>query len=149
MVWTGLVGLAIGVAFRKRGVRGLLVVLAALAIVTFDHGSWNNAFLRDNWRWVLGEGWVPIVLLLAGVVAALMLDLRALRGMPSNQRVRIRDLIRFVRHGTIAGPVRRLWAGTSLVHVAAAIAHGVASGRLDLDSNPPGDGDPLMTGAGS
>lgn len=148
VVWTGLVGLAFGVAFRKRGVRGLFIVLAVLAVVIFDHGSWNNAFLRENWRWVLGEGWVTIVLLLVGVVAALTVDIQALRGMPGNLRVRVRDLIRFVRQGTTAGPVRRLWAGASLVHVAAAIAHGVASGRLDLGSSPPGDGRPLVAGTG-
>lgn len=125
-VWTGLVGFAIGLAVTRRWRFGGLLVLAAFAVVVFDHGSWNYQPLRDDWRWVVGFGWLAVALVVAVVAIGLWLDVRALRQIPADLRLLPGDVWRFTRTGTVLNPVRRWSEARRLMRAAARAAHGHA-----------------------
>lgn len=127
VVWTGIIGLAVGVAMARR--RGWWwLVVGALVITVVDHGTWNNSSLRDDWRWLVGNGWLAVVLLLGGLLGGFVADIRSLRRIPVESRLVPGDVIRYARRGTSSNPVRRWWVGTRLMRAAAALAHGEASG---------------------
>ena len=118
-VWTGLVGLAV----TRRWKAGWLVVLAAYALVVFDHGSWNYQPLREDWRWLVGFGWLPLALLVLGVVCGFWLDARALRRIPREFRLSPAGQWRFTRTGTVPKTARRWFSGRRLMRAAARAAH--------------------------
>ena len=126
-VWTGIVGLAFGVVVTRSWRRSWWLIVGALAVVMFDHGSWNNPVLRDDWRWLLGNGWLPAGLLIGGLLLGFVADVRALRRVPQWLRWVPSDLVRYVRRGTMRGPVRRWWGATRLMRLVAAAAHGRAA----------------------
>ncbi len=122
-VWTGLVGLAVGIVVTRRWAAGWLVVLAVYALVVFDHGSWNYQPLRDDWRWVVGFGWLPVALLVLGIALGFWLDTRSLRRIPQELRLLPGDVWRFARNGTVTHPAARWFRGRSLMRAAARAAH--------------------------
>ncbi len=74
-VWTGLVGLTIGLWMtRRRQWWSWLLPWVALALVVADHGIWNSYYLRDSLRPWLLDGWLPIALFLVGAVAAVAFE---------------------------------------------------------------------------
>lgn len=76
-VWTGLVGLALGFWATHRDRRmTALVPAAALAVVTFDHGTWNHLGTRTEWRDALLQGWLVPGSLAIGLVVALVVETR-------------------------------------------------------------------------
>jgi RsiW-degrading membrane proteinase PrsW (M82 family) len=76
-VWTGLVGLGVGVAMARRG-RPLawLIPAAAYALVVLDHALVNDGSSRS----ALLDGRLPLYLLIAGIAAALTTEMRVLTG---------------------------------------------------------------------
>lgn len=124
VVWTGVVGFAIG-WWVTRGWRiGAPLTVVALAVAVFDHGSWNHPQLRDGWRWIVADGWLPIVMLLLAVAAALALDFRALRRGIATKRPTTRSFLHFVTRSDYANPVRRYFGGRALMRGAARYSHG-------------------------
>jgi RsiW-degrading membrane proteinase PrsW (M82 family) len=136
-VWTGLVGLAIGLAVTRRRKAGWWLVVAVYAIVVFDHGSWNYPPLREDWRWLVGFGWLPVVLLIVGLAVAFLLDSRALRRIPRQSRVVPSDVWRFTRTGTVLNPVGRWFGGRRMMRMAASAAHGHAAHPWELQATAP------------
>ncbi|MGV3758676.1 MAG: PrsW family glutamic-type intramembrane protease [Actinomycetota bacterium] len=107
-VWTGLVGLALGfwATHRDRRITAL-VPLAALALVTFDHGSWNDLGTREEWRGVLLDGWLAPALLAAGLLLALVVETRRVQRRTDGTAARFaRDIPAIAARG--AGPVRKV-----------------------------------------
>lgn len=74
-VWTGLVGMGVGVALARRG-RPLawLPAIAAYAVVTLDHGMINDG--RE--RGALLDGKLPLWLLVVGIVVSLVVEMRVI-----------------------------------------------------------------------
>lgn len=133
-VWTGLVGLALGVAFTRRQRIWWVVAGASFAVVVFDHGSWNNAGLRENWRFLLADGWLPAGVFLAGLVLAFAFDLRALRRIPRDTRVLASDVAGYTTGGTVGQPFDRFRFAWRMVRVSALTAHGSFRGASSASS---------------
>jgi RsiW-degrading membrane proteinase PrsW (M82 family) len=71
-VWTGFVGLGIGLwLVNPRRWWTIAAPLAALVLVIVDHGTWNNIEEREQWNGVLLDGRLVIYLFLAGALAAI------------------------------------------------------------------------------
>ncbi len=122
--WSGTVGLALGVVFARRLTFAWLGVPVTFAMVVFDHGSWNNVQLREDWRWLLADGWFPVGVFLGGLVLAFLSDLRSLEAIPSEVRVLGRDVPIYTVTGTADGPVRRYRDVARLLRLSALAAHG-------------------------
>ena len=79
--WTALVGAAIGIAFTRRHRRILwLLPVVALGVAMIDHAAANN-YVRDgsDWLWLPTlRGWLTVVLLIAAIAVALVLDWQVL-----------------------------------------------------------------------
>lgn len=123
-VWTGMVGLALGAAFTRRERIWWLVAGASFAMVVFDHGSWNNVELRENWRFLLANGWLPAGVFLVGLMLAFALDLRALRRIPRDVRVLVSDVAGYTTGGAEGQPFDRFRFAWRMVRVSALAAHG-------------------------
>lgn len=97
--WTALLGLSIGAAFffRERLRWSWLVPVAAFALVSWDHGRVNYivgtpVFGEPDWiyraiRGLVLDGRLPVYLLLAGTVAAVVTELVVLRRMAGRDRL--------------------------------------------------------------
>lgn len=148
LVWTGIMGLAIGTAVTRRWRWSWAAVVGAAALVVFDHGSWNSEPLRDGWGWVVGWGWLPIATLVGGLLFAFVADTTSVRHVPSSQRILPWDVVRYARHGKLATPLRRWYFGTEIMRVTTGTAHARArEARQAGPLRPPGDG-ALRPGAG-
>lgn len=102
-VWTGLVGLGIGIALAKRG-RSLvwLIPLAAYLLVTIDHALVNDGGSRS----LLLDGRLPLYLLTVGIVAALAIEMKVVTsaaGGTAEFRAGVSSGLRVVRN---AGGIR-------------------------------------------
>lgn len=107
-VWTGLVGLALGFWATHRDRKlSALVPLAAVALVAFDHGSWNDLGTRDAWRGALLDGWLVPALLGVGLVVALVVETRRVQRRTEGAAARFaRDIPAIALDGT--GPVLKV-----------------------------------------
>ena len=123
-VWTGLVGLALGAALTRRERIWWLVAGATFAMVVFDHGSWNNLELREGWRFLLANGWLPAAVFLVGLALAHVVDLRALRSISAHVRVRPGEVPGYTIGGGEGGPFGRFRFAWRMVRISALAAHG-------------------------
>lgn len=137
VVWTGMVCLAIGVAMTRRNILAWAGVLIAFAIALFDHGSWNYPPLREGWRWILLDGWLPIGLLLALIILAFVLDRQALSRLRRTQRAKIVGLFRYAFTGNPLGALRRWWDARRLMRAFIRFGYGQALGIRDLTARVP------------
>lgn len=72
-VWTGFVGLGIGLwLVNPRRWWTIAAPLAALALVIVDHGTWNNIEEREQWDGLLLDGRLVIYLFLAGALGVIV-----------------------------------------------------------------------------
>ncbi|QGG94428.1 PrsW family glutamic-type intramembrane protease [Actinomarinicola tropica] len=135
--WTGMVGLALGiwVVNRRRRWTALLPV-AALALAIADHGLWNDPVLRGDWRAVLLDGWLPVVLFLVGTAVALVIETRRVHRATGGATTRLaRNLPRLlVRSWSPWNLVLRIVRGTGIIRLSAMTAHQLAW----LESGPRG-----------
>ncbi len=103
--WTGIVGLAVGVAMNLRRIVAWLLPVLALLLVGTDHGWWNGLSISDEeYRWLLVDGAVPAGVLFAGLIAALVADQRARLQVPEEFRFTLGHLLR----KTLNGPPKRM-----------------------------------------
>ena len=128
LVWTGLVGLALGVALTRRKLWTWFVPVAALGLVILDHGSWNHPSVRANWRWMVAWGWLPIVLLIVGVTLAFVVDTIRVRRLPAEHRILPTDVLRYTRDGQAASPLKRWHFSTRVMRTTTGLAHAKARG---------------------
>lgn len=118
-VWTGLAGLALGLwnVNRHRRWMGVVPVLG-LVVVVADHGMWNSGGLREDWRWVTLNGWLPVILFLGGLAVSLAVEhvriRRAARGVVGKLLLAMPRLMgaarspwNFVQRGYHVGDLRR------------------------------------------
>jgi RsiW-degrading membrane proteinase PrsW (M82 family) len=95
--WTALVGLALGLAFLyRRYRRAWLMPLVALGLVILDHGLSNYIgdlgrhsapFLVDALYALLLRGQLAMIVLLGGIAAVIVLELRMLRWASARDRL--------------------------------------------------------------
>lgn len=129
-VWTGLVGLALGFwATHKDRRITALVPLAAVALVIFDHGSWNDLGTRAEWRGVLLDGWLVPGLLAAGLLVALVVETRRVQRRTDGTAARFaRDIPAIAAGGaTPALKVQRWHRAHVVLRLMALRAHSLPS----------------------
>ena len=123
--WTAIIGLAIGAAFflRHRFSRTWLIPLGALAVVAINHARSNYTITEGASGWIYATltaldlgGRAPVYLLLLGIAAAVVTEVRVLRSIDQ------RDLLfKPVRSGTLASLVLQGGvAGLARAHAALA-----------------------------
>lgn len=136
VVWTGLVGLGVGV-WMTRAVRRLswLVPIVLLAVVVADHGIWNNVAAREDWSLLRFDGWLVPGLLLAALLVALVRETwrlhRLTDGLATAMLRRLPS--RAVRGGVMVGP-RKAWQANELLRGLALEIHGRPDATVGKDS---------------
>lgn len=114
--WTGIVGLAVGVAMNRRLLVAWLLPVLSLVLVGTDHGWWNGLSVSDEeYRWLLADGAVPAGLLFVGLAAALLADQRARRRVPEEFRFTFGHLLRKAMSGPPSRIPARWQDGTVLL----------------------------------
>ncbi len=108
-VWTGLVGLGVGVALARRG-RPLpwLAFLGAYAVATVDHALVNDQASRT----ALLDGRLPLYLLIVGIGAAMFVETRALvaaSGSAGKFRADLSSALSLVANGSGGGNMPGRW----------------------------------------
>ncbi len=115
--WTALLGLSIGAAFffRQRFRLSWLIPVAALAVIWLDHGRVNFVFdilqrgsaTSGVLRALVLDGRLPVYLLLAGIVAAVVAEVWVLRRMARLDHlfkgISLTTLLAWLRAGGVAG----------------------------------------------
>jgi RsiW-degrading membrane proteinase PrsW (M82 family) len=119
--WTALMGLSIGAAFffRQRFRLSWLIPVAALAVIWLDHGGLNYMIheagggISGVLRAPVLHGRLPVYLLLAGIVASVVTEVRLLRTMARRdylfKGISMTTLLSWLRAGGVAG-LRRIQA---------------------------------------
>lgn len=131
VVWTGLIGLAVGVAVTRRWRWAWVTVAAAAVLAVVDHGTWNDASVRESWGWAVGWGWLPIVVFTGGLLLAFVTDTRSVRTSPAEQRILPWEVVRYARTGQVASPVRRWHSATEMMRFTTGTAHARAAAIRD------------------
>lgn len=150
--WSALVGLAIGAAFFFRGRFRLawLFPIVALAVVWLDHGRVNYvagelgiAVRSSPTSDVLGSltlgGRLPVYLLVAGIVAAVVTEVVVRRRMARRdylfKGISLPTILSWLQSGGVAG-LRRVQAAREYIRARRAVHYAlwnVGSGQLDPD----------------
>ncbi len=123
VVWTGLVGLAIGVAVTRRRLALTALVALAMAAVVFDHGSWNLLSLRDDWRVLVANGWLTVGSFGIALVTAFVHDAIAVSRLPRSNRLTPLGVCRYSLAGESGNVVSRLVAGSRVLRTVGLAAH--------------------------
>ena len=150
--WSALIGLAIGAAFffRRRSRLAWLFPIVALAVVWLDHarvnyvaGELGIAVRSSPTSDVLGSltlgGRLPVYLLIAGIVAAIVTEVVVGRRMARRdylfKGISLTSVLSRLRSGGLAG-LRRVQAAREYIRARRAVHYalwGVGAGELDPD----------------
>ena len=138
--WTALMGLSIGAAFffRQRFRRSWLIPVAALAVIWLDHGCVNYMIgggggrIFEVLRALDLDGRLPVYLLLAGIVAAVVTEVIVLRTMARRdylfKGISLAALLSLLRTGGVAG-LRRIQAAREYIRARRSVHYAVWRAR--------------------
>ena len=149
MVWTGLVGLALGVLLIRRTRWSWMLAGAALLLTVVDHGTWNDAAVRESVGLFLADGWLAVALFAGGLVAAFVVDTRRVRLIPASRRIVPGDVVRYVSGGSAASPLRRWMVASEVMRFTTGATHALARRGPPSSADPEPEAAAPPTGTGA